>query len=104
MILGSIAATCAHDPSDDAVNKIWKQKEAEWTQAANTFDQKGLIQAASFFEDITGIKSRLEVTYFGVLPTKIEESLESWRAWFRKNRRLLYFDRRTGRLEKRIDS
>lgn len=100
IMLGSIAATCAHTPPSEEVDRLWAQKEAEWIHAAKTFDQKGLIGAAAFFEEITGIKSQLEVTYLGVLPTKADESLKAWRSWFRQNRRLLYFDSRTGRLEK----
>ena len=100
VFLASTAATCSQAPPGGEVDQVWAQREAQWIHATKSFDQKELLGAAAFFEEVTGIKSHLEVTYLGVLPTEAEDSMQIWREWFKENRRLLYFNRRTGKIEK----
>ncbi len=99
LVASSMGATCGR-AQPDAVDEVWASHEADWQRASETFDQKGLMQAAAFFEEVTGIHSYLEVTYLGVLPIKTDESLAAWKALFRQNRRLLYLDPSSGKIER----
>lgn len=103
-LLALVLTACSHVQPQSDVDIIWSAKEQELLRAAKEWKEDDLIKAVSFFETTTGIRSHLDVSYFGVLPTRVHESLVEWRSWYQQNRSLLYVNPSTGRIEKKSQS
>ncbi len=54
-------------------------------------DGKKITEAAKFLEDVTGIKSDID---YGEPPliSPSKNNLKDWKAWYKKNKKLLYWD------------
>lgn len=101
VVMVLIGVGCSHVQPQADIDAIWSAKERQLLSAAKEWKQDDLLKAVSFFETTTGIKSQLDVSYLGVLPTKIDQSLVEWRSWYKKNRPLLHVDPNTGHIEKK---
>ena len=56
------------------------------------------INAAKFLEEQSGIKCDKEQTYDGMyIPSR--KNLKDWKAWYRKNKKSMYWDEKLGKVK-----
>lgn len=103
-----VVASCAHrreTPSHDPsiahrdVERVWMKNEHILVRILNgrKFYQHKFVAAVDFFERVTGMPGREDMTFVGRIPTKdLAADLQRWRDWYQAHKEFLYLDSQTG--------
>lgn len=86
---------------DPHVEGVWLRHEQAIEQALGqgTFSLNEFDSACLFFEHITGIPARVELSYLGTKPTvHTSEDLRLWREWYKENKQRLFWDNKADRV------
>lgn len=79
---------------DRRAQEEWRRHEQVLEQSIRgTYYPDQLLETAIFFQNLTGISLRVDVTGVGLMPnSKTPEDLHALREWYSRNKAKLYWD------------